>query len=89
VNSEPVNFYLSLTVSQDLPCYAQLMRLVDRLRMIGARIGRFAASTDGATAIEYGLIAAGIALAISAAVFGFGDAVYELLYSDLPGALKQ
>ncbi|HPD83047.1 MAG: Flp family type IVb pilin [Alphaproteobacteria bacterium] len=28
---------------------------------------------DGATAIEYGLIAAGIALAISAAVFLFGD----------------
>ena len=28
---------------------------------------------DGATAIEYGLIAAGIALAISAAVFAFGD----------------
>ena len=28
---------------------------------------------DGATAIEYGLIAAGIALAIAAAVFAFGD----------------
>lgn len=29
--------------------------------------------TDGATAIEYGLIAAGISLAIVAAVFAFGD----------------
>ena len=28
---------------------------------------------DGATAIEYGLIAAGISLAIVAAVFTFGD----------------
>ncbi len=28
---------------------------------------------DGATAIEYGLIAAGIALAIAASVFAFGD----------------
>lgn len=28
---------------------------------------------DGATAIEYGLIAAGISLAIVAAVFAFGD----------------
>lgn len=28
---------------------------------------------DGATAIEYGLIAAGIALAIVASVFAFGD----------------
>lgn len=54
-----------------------------------ARIRNYAASTDGATAIEYGLIAAGVALAISAAVFGFGDIVYDLLYSDLPGALNQ
>jgi len=30
-------------------------------------------TTDGATAIEYGLIAAGIAVAISAVVFTFGD----------------
>ena len=29
-------------------------------------------STEGATAIEYGLIAAGIAVAISAVVFTFG-----------------
>jgi Flp pilus assembly pilin Flp len=41
----------------------------------------------GATAIEYGLIAAGIALAISASVFFFGDAVSTLLYDDLPAAL--
>jgi len=30
-------------------------------------------NTDGATAIEYGLIAAGIAVAIIAAVFALGD----------------
>jgi len=30
-------------------------------------------NTEGATAIEYGLIAAGISLAIVAAVFAFGD----------------
>lgn len=28
---------------------------------------------DGATAIEYGLIAAGIALAVAASIFAFGD----------------
>ncbi len=33
---------------------------------------------DGATAIEYGLIAAGIALAISAAVFAFGGELNAL-----------
>lgn len=49
---------------------------------------RYRLSTKGATAIEYGLIAAGIALAISASVFLFGDAIYNLLYEDLPGALE-
>lgn len=40
-----------------------------------------------ATAIEYGLIAAGIALAIAASVFAFGDDIYNMLYEDLPSAL--
>ena len=34
---------------------------------------RFAKDESGATAIEYGLIAAGIAVAIIAAVFAIGD----------------
>ena len=37
----------------------------------GAR--KFGRAKDGATAIEYGLIAAGIAVAIIAAVFALGD----------------
>lgn len=40
-----------------------------------------------ATAIEYGLIVAGIALAISGSVFLFGDAISNLLYDDLPKAI--
>jgi pilus assembly protein Flp/PilA len=36
-------------------------------------LARLARNTDGATAIEYGLIAAGIAIAIIAAVFAIGD----------------
>lgn len=35
---------------------------------------------DGATAIEYGLIAAGIALAIAAVVFTMGDDLREMFY---------
>ena len=35
-------------------------------------------NTDGATAIEYGLIAAGIAVAIIAAVFALGDDIKNL-----------
>ena len=50
---------------------------------------RYGRTTRGATAIEYGLIAAGIALAVAGAIFAFGDSLYELMYSDLPGALDQ
>lgn len=44
---------------------------------------------DGATAIEYGLIAAGIALAISAAVILFGQqltALFDSMTTTLAGA---
>lgn len=40
---------------------------------IVAFIQSYVKSDEGATAIEYGLIAAGISLAIVAAVFAFGD----------------
>ncbi|MCB1556400.1 MAG: Flp family type IVb pilin [Alphaproteobacteria bacterium] len=43
------------------------------MKNIIAKIHAFVASEEGATAIEYGLIAAGISLAIVAAVFAFGD----------------
>jgi pilus assembly protein Flp/PilA len=45
--------------------------------------------TDGATAIEYGLIAAGIAIGISAVVFTFGDtltAMFQSASDDIAGA---
>lgn len=38
-----------------------------------AKTEAFLRSDEGATAIEYGLIAAGIAVAISGVVFTFGD----------------
>lgn len=38
-----------------------------------AKMQAFLADKNGATAIEYGLIAGGISLAIVAAVFAFGD----------------
>lgn len=44
---------------------------------------------DGATAIEYGLIAAGISLAIAAVVFTFGDdltALFETMETTLEAA---
>ena len=42
---------------------------------------------DGATAIEYGLIAAGISLAIAAAVWAFGDQL-AALFGDMSGGLQ-
>ena len=43
---------------------------------------------DGATAIEYGLIAAGISLAIVAIVFVFGQDLRDL-FTDMQTALSQ
>ena len=48
---------------------------------------RYFSQTRGATAVEYGLIAAGIALTITVAVFFLGEQVYNMLYSDLPDIL--
>ncbi len=42
----------------------------------------------GATAIEYGLLAGGIALAILIAVNLLGDNLYTLFYEDLPTVLE-
>lgn len=46
----------------------------------------YLAKEDGATAIEYGLIAAGIALAISAAVILFGEQLTQL-FNDMSTTL--
>ncbi len=43
------------------------------LNKLIAKMKAYRSSIDGATAIEYGLIAGGISLAIVAAVFAFGD----------------
>ena len=47
----------------------------------------YLAREEGATAIEYGLIAAGIALAISAAVLAFGDTLTGL-FEDMGTTLE-
>ncbi|TVQ82538.1 MAG: Flp family type IVb pilin [Micavibrio sp.] len=44
-------------------------------------------SEDGATAIEYGLIAAGIAVAISAVVFTFGEELRDL-FDNMAGKIS-
>ena len=49
---------------------------------------RYLANKDGATAIEYGLIAAGISLAIVAVVFTFGDQL-ETTFTSMETAMSQ
>lgn len=44
-------------------------------------------SLEAATAIEYGLIACGIALAIVASVFTFGDSLQQV-FATMPAALS-
>jgi pilus assembly protein Flp/PilA len=56
------------------------------LLQIWSKMESFARCQKGATAIEYGLIAAGIAVAISTAVFAFGTTL-SALFGTLSGAL--
>ncbi|MFP4098787.1 MAG: Flp family type IVb pilin [Alphaproteobacteria bacterium] len=46
--------------------------------MLTRLIARYLSREDGATAIEYGLIAAGIAVVIAGAVFALGDNISGL-----------
>lgn len=48
----------------------------------------FLQECKGATAIEYGLIAAGISVAISLAVFAFGGTLNDLFFTQLPSVLS-
>ncbi len=52
-----------------------------------ALVQAYATKEDGATAIEYGLIASGIALAIAAAVWAFGDEL-RTLFENMSGGLE-
>ena len=55
-----------------------------RVRQLPRTIRCFLCNEQGATAIEYALIAAGIAVAVAATVMSLGDAVkamYDRIYS--------
>jgi pilus assembly protein Flp/PilA len=56
------------------------------LKLIAKAQSQFIKNEDGATAIEYGLIAAGIAVAISVVVFSFG-ADLVTLFEGLSGSI--
>jgi pilus assembly protein Flp/PilA len=49
---------------------------------------RFAADDDGATAVEYGLIAALIALTIFATISSVGQGIKNTLYGQIVSALQ-
>ncbi len=51
--------------------------MLDAKNSVSARLSKLAAEESGATAIEYGLIAAGIAVAIIGIVFTLGNDLAE------------
>jgi len=51
------------------------------------RVGRFLADEGGTTAIEYALIASGIAAAIVSIVFGVGNSIMTNLYNKIASVL--
>ena len=64
------------------------MPRTSRLRPIIAPATRFIADEQGATAIEYAMIAAGVGVAISATVFNLGSAVKTNLYDKIAAAFN-
>lgn len=58
------------------------------LRGTGRTLRRFIACQRGATAIEYCLIATGIALAVIATVRGIGTALHDNFYTPVESATK-
>lgn len=60
------------------------MTQLDRLRSFAGRtVVRFCRDESGATAIEYAMIAAGVGVAISAAVMSTGSNLKENFYDKL------
>jgi pilus assembly protein Flp/PilA len=57
------------------------------VRLFGRLARRFGADERGATAIEYGLIAAGIAVAIITTVFNLGTQVKTNLWDKVGNAM--
>jgi pilus assembly protein Flp/PilA len=53
-----------------------------------AKIQSYMQCEEGATAIEYGLIAAGISLVIVAAVFAFGDQL-DVVFNEMTGKMTE
>lgn len=53
--------------------FQQTLKRSDPMLKLIAKLEAFRANEKGATAIEYGLIAAGIAVGIAVTVFAFGD----------------
>jgi len=49
---------------------------------------RFAADSSGATAIEYGLIAAGVGAAIAGTVYNLGTVIETTLYGKILNAIN-
>jgi pilus assembly protein Flp/PilA len=57
------------------------------VRSFGKLVRRFRADQSGATAIEYGLIAAGISVAIITTVFNLGTAIKTNLWDKVGNAM--
>ncbi|MDP6830227.1 MAG: Flp family type IVb pilin [Alphaproteobacteria bacterium] len=69
-----------------------MLGLITKVQTRFTDLKEFCHDSSGVTAIEYGLIAAGIAVAIIAAVFALGDEVkgfFEDIQTQLGGADKR
>ena len=59
---------------------------VTKAKRIGSRLRRFLRGENGATAIEYSVVAAGIAIAVAGAIRTLGSSVFTNLYQQIANA---
>ena len=57
-------------------------------RTPGRLLKRFACDIGGATAIEYGIIAAGVGATIAATIWQLGSTIEDTLYNKINDAIK-
>jgi pilus assembly protein Flp/PilA len=64
------------------------MRPNANIQNLRRTLKRFAADNSGATAIEYGMIAAGIGAAVAGTVYNLGSVIETTLYGKILNAIQ-
>lgn len=63
-----------------------MRHLAGLIETVGSELRRFGPDQSGATAVEYAIVASGVAAAVAATVWSLGESVRQNLYERVSGA---